>query len=436
MAQVFEKQLVEDIANEFHINDLANATIGQVVLVASSLEARTGIPFVRMDQGVPGMQACKIGVEAEKKALDSGVAAIYSPAEGIKPFKDEASRFVKAFLDVDIAPVSCVPTVGSVLGSFASFIACCQLDEKKDKVLFIDPGFPIQKSQLNIMGYGHYQFDIYEFRGEKLKEKLESYLKKGDVSSIIYSNPNNPAWICLTEDELKTVGELATKYDVIVLEDLAYMGMDFRRELGTPFCAPFIPTVAKYTDNYILMLSGSKIFSYAGERIAFTAVSNKLFNTTFESLAKRYKTTGHFGSTFTNAILYMISSGTAHSVQYAMAEMMKASSDGVFNFVEQSREYARRSNKMKEYFLANGFHIVYDKDLDEDISDGFFFSIGHKDFTSAELMLELIYYGISSITLTTTGSLQQGIRACCSRMSEDMFPILKQRLEQFAKDHK
>ena len=47
--------------------------------------------------------------------------------------------------------------------------------------------------------------------------------------------------ICLTESELRTIGELATKYDTIVLEDLAYMGMDFRKELGHPFQAPFQP---------------------------------------------------------------------------------------------------------------------------------------------------------------------------------------------------
>ena len=53
------------------------------------------------------------------------------------------------------------------------------------------------------------------------------------------------------------------KYDVIVMEDLAYFCMDFRRDLGHPFEPPYPPTVAHYTDNYILMLSSSKIFSYA-----------------------------------------------------------------------------------------------------------------------------------------------------------------------------
>ncbi len=347
MAKVFEKELVEGIAKEFHINDLAQATIGQVVLVASTLASRTGLPFIRMDQGVPGLKACQIGIDAEKAALDAGVAPEYPAAAGIAPFKTEASRFVKAFLDVDVLPSSCIPTTGSVLSSFACFLACNQLDEKKNKVLFIDPGFPIQKSQLNILGLDHYQFDIHDFRGEKLRAKLEEYFKKGDVSSVVYSNPNNPAWICLTEGELQIIGELATKYEVIILEDLAYLGMDFRQNLGQPFKAPFVPTVAKYTDNYILMLSGSKIYSYAGQRIAFTAVSNKLFNNYYPALAKRYKTTGHFGDTFIGAILYMITSGCTHSLQYGMTAMMKASSDGKFNFVEETSEYARRSEKMK-----------------------------------------------------------------------------------------
>lgn len=436
MGRVFEKQVIEDLTKELHISDLAKATIGQVLLVASQLEIRSGIPFIRMDQGIPGLDPCQVGIDAEKEALDTGIAAKYPAAEGIAPLKDEASKFIKAFLDVDLAPAGCIPVTGSVCGSFGSFLACSQLDEKKTKVLFIDPGFPIQKSQLTIMGVGHYQFDIHDFRGEALRDKIKSYLDQGDVAAIIYSNPNNPAWICLTESELKIVGELATEYDVIILEDLAYMGMDFRRRLGRAYTAPFVPTVAKYTDNYILMLSGSKIFSYAGQRIAVTAVSDKLYDRYFPTLASRYGTTGHFGSTFTNAILYMITSGSSHSVQYGLAAMFKAAREGRFDFVEVSREYARRAERMKAEFIKNGFHIVYDKDLDQDISDGFFFTIGYKDMSSAELMQELIYYGISSITLNTTGSQQAGIRACCSRMTEDMFPILEERLAMFSADHK
>lgn len=435
MKPVYSKELVDGVVDELQITDLSKATIGQVVLLALRLEELTGVKFIRMDQGVPGLDPCTIGLAAEKAALDTTCAAMYPAAEGIAPLKNESSRFIKAFLDVDITPASCIPVVGSVQGSFGSFIACNQCNPEKDTVLFIDPGFPIQKSQLKILGNKWEMFDIYNYRGEKLREKLESYLQKGNISSIIYSNPNNPAWICLDESELQIIGELSTKYDVIILEDLAYFCMDFRKDLGTPFQAPYAATVARYTDNYILMLSGSKIFSYAGQRIAVLAISDKLYNRQYPAMAQRYGTSGHFGATLVGAILYMITSGATHTTQYALAAMFRAATDGELNFVEQTSEYARRAERMKRIFSENGFHVVYDTDVNQKVGDGFFFTIGYQGMDSGTLMRELIYYGISSITLTTTGSHKEGIRACCSRMSEPLFDVLQERLRAFRANH-
>jgi aspartate/methionine/tyrosine aminotransferase len=435
MAQVFSKELVESVVKELHVADLANATIGDVLLVASRLEELTGIPFIRMDQGSPGLPANKIGIEAEKAALDRDVGSQYPAAAGVPELKYEASRFVKAFIDIDISPRACIPTTGSVAASFGSFVACTQCQPGKDKVLFIDPGFPIQKSQLRIIGARWEQFDIYHFRGEALRAKLESYLSKGDIAAIVYSNPNNPAWICLEDSELAIIGELATRYDVIVLEDMAYFCMDFRRDLGKPFQPPYPPTVAKYTDNYILMLSSSKIFSYAGQRMAVACVSDKLFDRQFPALAERYCDAGVFGQTFIASILYMITSGCTASTQYAYAEMMKASTEGLLDFSADMKEYARRAEKMKKIFTDNGFHIVYDYDVTQSVGDGFFFTIGYGNMNSGELLRELLYYGVSSISLGTTGSEQNGIRACTSRMRDELYPVMEERMKAFHADH-
>jgi len=433
--RVFSQELINQVVDELKIKKLENATIGEVVLLASRLVQLTGIPFIRMDQGVPGLEPNRIGTEAEKKALDTWIPAIYPAAEGIPELKHEAARFVKAFLNVEISPVSCIPVTGSVAGSFGSFITCSQCNPEKNTVLFIDPGFPIQKSQLAVLGVKYEQFDIHKFRGDKLYEKLDSILNKGNICAIVYSNPNNPAWICLTDEELKILGELSTRYDTIIIEDLAYFGMDFRTDFSKPFIPPFIPTAANYTDNYILMLSASKIFSYAGQRAAVVCISDKLFSRKYEALAQRYSGSGIFGPTFTASIMYMITSGITHSTQFGYAAMLKAASDGQLNFMEETSEYARRARKMKDIFEKYGFHIVYDKDIDRKISDGFFFTIGYKNMTCAELMLELLYYGISSITLSTTGSEQQGIRACCSRMTDDLYEVLDERLKAFSLDH-
>ena len=433
--KIFSEELVDKAVSELHIADLSRATIGEVLLVAQYLENHTGIPFIRMDQGSPGLPVNQFGVEAEKAALDRGVGSQYPAAAGIPELKTEASRFVKAFLDVDVSARSCVPTVGSVAGSFGSFIACTQHTPGKNKVLFIDPGFPIQKSQLRIIGAEWTQFDIFAHRGAGLRSKMEEMLSAGDIAAIIYSNPNNPAWICLEEEELKVIGELATKYDVIVLEDLAYFCMDYRADFGHPFQPPFAPTVARYTDNYILMLSSSKIFSYAGQRMAMICISDKLFERQFPSLAQRYNDSGVFGETLIASILYMITSGCTASTQYAYAEMLRLSSDGMLNFVEDTREYEVRAEKMKKIFTENGFHIVYDQDVTRKVGDGFFFTLGYGDMTGGELLRELLYYGVSSISLSTTGSLQQGVRACTSRMRNDLYEVLHERMKAFREDH-
>ena len=434
--KIFSEVLVAEACKECSVANLSTATIGEVLLVAQYLEKKTGIPFIRMDQGSPGLPINKYGVEAEKKALDSGIGSQYPAAAGVKELKDAASRFVKAFIDVDITPRSCVPTTGSVAASFGSFIACTQRIPGKDKVLFIDPGFPIQKSQLRVLGIGWKEFDIFAHRGaEKLEAKLEEMLSDGDVAAIVYSNPNNPAWICLEEDELQVVGKLATKYDVVVMEDLAYFCMDYRRDLSHPFEAPYLPTVARYTDNYILMLSASKIFSYAGQRIALCCISDALFDKQYPSLAERYHDAGVFGVTLTASILYMITSGCTATTQYGYAEMLNLSCDGVINFVEDTREYERRAHRMKEIFCRHGFHIVYDHDVTQDVGDGFFYTLGYKDMTGEELLLELMYYGVSSICLSTTGSKKYGVRACVSRMRDDLYEVLDERMAAFDADH-
>ena len=51
------------------------------------------------------------------------------------------------------------------------------------------------------------------------------------------------------------------------------------------------------------------------------------------------------------------------------------------------------------------------------------------------MLLELMYYGVSSISLSTTGSEQQGVRACTSRMRDELYPVLEERMKAFHEDH-
>ena len=423
-------QTTKKVIESYGINDFGNATIREVVAISQQLEKETGTEFIHMEMGVPGLKPAQVGVEAEIKALQSGIAAIYPNINGLPQLKEEASRFIKAFINTDISPEYCVPVTGSMQGTYASFLTCGQCDVKKDTILFIDPGFPVQKQQIAVMGYKYETFDVYEHRGEKLQPILEKYLSKGNIAAMVYSNPNNPAWFCLTDSELKVIGEAATKYDAIVIEDLAYFAMDFRKDLGKPFQPPYQSSISHYTDYYILQISASKAFSYAGQRIGVTAMSEKLYNRAYEGLTKRYGG-GTFGTVYIHRVLYALSSGTSHSGQYALAAMFKAASDGTYDFIEEVKEYGKRAAKLKQIFQKYGFEIVYDKDLNEPVADGFYFTISYPGMTGGELMEELMYYGISSISLSTTGSQQQGIRACTSFIKPNQYDLIDERLAIF-----
>jgi aspartate/methionine/tyrosine aminotransferase len=420
---------------ENKIQNIGISTIREIKKLVDTIEKASGEKYIRMEMGVPGLPPAQVGVEAEIEALRNGVAAIYPDIYGIPSLKQEISNFVKNFINKEVSPECCIPTVGSMQGSFAAFMMLNRLKKGKNKTLFIDPGFPVHKQQMKVMGNKFESFDVYNYRGEKLRNKLESYFATGEISSVLYSNPNNPSWICFTETELQIIGELANKYDIVVMEDLAYFGMDFRQDLSKPGQPPYQPSVVNYTENFILFISSSKAFSYAGQRIGMMVISNELYNREFPDLLEYYSSS-NFGHSMIFGTVYSLSSGTAHSAQYALAAILKAANEGKFNFVEEVKEYGRKAAIMKKLFIDNGFKIVYDKDEDEPIADGFYFTFSYPGLSGSELLSELIYYGISAITLDITGSERhEGIRACVSLVNRNQFATLEQRLKDFQKDH-
>lgn len=434
-----DKHIVDSICRQFglrNFNELGTASIRQLAGVVRNIEQATGLEYVNMALGEPGLPAEKIGIEAEHQALLNGCASHYPNIIGIPEVKKWGSEFVRAFINIPRPPECILPTVGSMQAAFALNMLLTRLNPEKDTILFLDPCFPVQKMQCNVIGSRIEAFDIADFRGDKLREELERHLQSGRIAGILFSNPNNPTWACLTDEELRTIGELATEYDAIVLEDLAYLNMDFRDpNRGNPYAEPYQPSVGQYTHNCIQLISCSKIFSYAGQRAAFVAIDPVLGKRVYPALGKRLHNNGELLQSFAYFFLYALSSGVCHSVQYGMAAMLQAACEGKLRFVDNTREYARRAKKIKEILVRNGFHIVYDKDANgQEVGDGFFFTFGYKDWSGKKLVNKLIYYGVSAISLESTGAQREGMRGCASTIREDQYEVLDERLRKFNED--
>jgi aspartate/methionine/tyrosine aminotransferase len=433
--QIIDPSLIDRELVDCGVEDMEDATIRDIVRVVNIAELGSGVKFIRMEMGVPGLPPSPVGVEAEIEALRHGVAQFYPMLEGLPGLKEEGARFVKNFMDLEIRPEGIIPTVGSMQACYATFMAVTACREERETILFIDPGFPVQKNQMRVIGKPYLSFDVYNYRGARLRAKLEECVAGGRVAAILFSNPNNPAWICLTREELQVIGEVAERHDLIVLEDLAYFAMDFREDLSRPGVPPFQPTVGKYTRNYIALISGSKLFSYAGQRLGLMCISDALYHRYYEGLQKRFGGNGTLGYTLVNRIIYTLSSGTTHSCQHAMRAILAAANEGRVNILDGVREYARRARAMKEIFTRHGFRLAYADDLGEPVADGFYFTLTFPGMSGGALTRALLYYGIGSIPLRDTGSTLQGVRACVSQVGMERMGELDERLGRFRADH-
>ena len=429
------KDVLEEIFNETGFNP-NNLSIRETNRLATLISKKGNLEFVRMEMGIPNIPTPEIAKEAEKEAIDKGLQGIYPPFDGIPELKLAGSKFVKAFLDMDVKPEHVIPTCGSLQGGYISQALAGNMHKGKDTILYLDPTFPVTRYQAKFLGLKNEGIELYDNRGEKLLEAIKEKISKGNISGLLWSSPNNPSWSCLTELELQGIAKICDDNDILAIEDLAYLGMDFRKDYSQPHVEPYIPTVSKFGKNWITLISASKAFSFPGPRCGLAIISPALNQQEFSQL-EEFCGRKRFGHAFSLGGLYVTTSGTTHTAQFALTKMLESSTNGEYNFVEVTSEYGKRAKKVCQIFLKYGFKQVYEKDMDETVGNGFYLTMSYPNYDGTDLMIELMKYGISTITLKSTGSNRhEGLRVCISFVSEKDMPVLEHRLKKFRENNK
>ena len=433
----FDREIVRRVLADLRI-DIRTASIREMNAAVTAIERALGVTFIRMEFGVPGLPASSIAIDAEMRALQQNhLAHVYAPFEGLPALKAEGARFWKLFAGLDVPPSCVVPTIGAMQGCFACLALASQLKGPAGTVLFLGPGFPENRLQARMFGVQVETLDLYDHRGDRLIDAIEQRVSRKDVGAILWSSPNNPTWIVLKPSELEGIGRVCSRYGVLAIEDLAYFGMDTREDYTVAGEPPYQPTVMRYTDHAVAIVSSSKMFSYAGQRIGIAVLHPGLADRRLPDLAPR------LGSplirhAFMHGILYPLTASVAESPQYGLLALLRAANAGDGSLFEPAREYARRAKAMKTIFLGHGFRLVYDNDLGEPLADGFYFTLSYPGFNDgADLIVELLHYGISAITLDATGSCRkEGLRACVSLTGPELFGTLEDRVRAFHEAHR
>jgi len=429
------KDILKEIFDETGF-DPNNLSIRETNRLATLISKKGKLEFVRMEMGIPNIPTPNIAKEAEKQAIDKGLQGSYPPFDGIPELKLAGSKFVKAFLDIDVTPEDVIPTCGSLQGGYISQALAGNMHKEKDTILYLDPTFPVTRYQSKFLGLKSDGIELYDNRGEKLIKAIEKKISNGNIGGLLWSSPNNPSWSCLNNEELKGIAEICDKNKILAIEDLAYLGMDFRKDYSQPNKEPYIPTIGKFGANWVTLISASKAFSFPGPRCALAIISPKLNKQEFKQL-ETFCGRKRFGHAFSLGGLYVTTSGTSHTAQFALTKMLESATDGKFNFINVTRAYGERAKRVRKIFLKYGFNQVYENDMDEIVGDGFYLTMSYPNYEGNHLMLELMKYGISTITLKSTGSNRhEGLRVCISFVNEEDMPVLENRLKKFMENNK
>lgn len=68
-----ERKLIDETIADFHITDFAKATIREVKAIAANAEAASGVEFIKMEMGVPGLPP----LNRRRKGRGGGIAEWY-----------------------------------------------------------------------------------------------------------------------------------------------------------------------------------------------------------------------------------------------------------------------------------------------------------------------------------------------------------------------
>jgi aspartate/methionine/tyrosine aminotransferase len=399
--------------------------IEEYLAIVDDIEHRTGIEFVRLDFGIPGLAPLAPCVAGHTEPLHAGtVPQQYPPAAGIEKLRAACAAFVSRRVGLSVPRSNVFVTCGGTQALHVAQTIAAGLHRERRSAVFLTPTYPPMFSQARMLGLEVRSVELDGLHGTRLLAAIESQLKTGDVASLCWASPNNPTWSVRSDDELKAIAALCARYEVLPIEDLTYLGMH-----GRGAAIERLPSIARYADRCFSVLSASKMLSYAGERVGFLIGNEGLLASASSSLAR---TSGLESIARTcSSMVFNLTGGAPHSAQFGVAQALEAINQGKIDLERVLSVYADRARQLKELLLQNGFYLIYADGVNHS-SDGFYVCFGYPGLTSTELLRRLLMYGVTVLPLPLFGSSRcDGVRACVGRLDERNMALLAKRLNGF-----
>lgn len=257
-------------------------------------------------------------------------------------YKENIIGWNKMRYDQDVKAETIYNCVGVLDGVSSILRTVC---EPGDKVILHTPNYSsffgvipgalceLAESDL-VNDNGAYDFDY---------DDTERLLKDG-AKAIILCNPQNPTGNCWTEDQLRKLGDLANKYNALMIADEIHC--DFVNKNAT--YVPYSMLGEAYAMNSITLKSTSKSFNLAAHRTGY------MFSDNVELLREVY-TKGNHHRTLLN-IMGLIASNAAYKHGSTYMDDMQSYMDGNAKFLER---YLKANIPSIKYTVHEGTYLAW-----------------------------------------------------------------------------
>ncbi len=252
--------------NDFHrISRLPPYVFEEVNKLKLELR-RGGADIIDFGMGNPDLTPPKHIVDKLCETVSKPNVHRYSTSRGIPGLRRACAAYYQRRFGVELDPNS---EVVATLGSKEGFANLAQaITAPGDLVLVPEPSYPIHAYGFVIAGAALRQIPAHDpeayLRG--LHDAAASSTPPPRAAVVCY--PSNPTAQTATLDFYREVVELAKRFDLMILSDLAYAELYFEEK------PPSIFEIGGAKDVAVETISLSKMYSMAGWRVGF-AVGNQ-----------------------------------------------------------------------------------------------------------------------------------------------------------------
>ncbi|MCT1903602.1 pyridoxal phosphate-dependent aminotransferase [Oceanobacillus sojae] len=215
-------------------------------------------------------------------ALDNFVEGVqiggkqaYTEYRGSKEIREITAGKLAAFTASKVDPERNLIITPGTQG--ALFLAMGSAISRNDKVAIVAPDYFANRKLVEFFEgeVVYISMDYLNFTsgaGLDLRQLEEAF--KSGVKLFLFSNPNNPAGVIYSPDEIREIARLAQDYDVQVIVDQLYSRQVFDGHSYTHLAAQNILN----PENLITIMGPSKTESLSGYRLGVAFGSSKIIN--------------------------------------------------------------------------------------------------------------------------------------------------------------